>query len=156
MKDNLIWSFFKKNKLTYLAGLIFMLTASYIQTLFPKVLGETIDMMKESSFSQAAVKQNILYILLIALATFILAFTWRNLIIGNARKMECTFREELFRHFQRLSPTFYSKRKTGDLIAYASMTCQLSGWRLALQQRSRLMESLSVLLQSILWPLSSA
>ncbi|MHB8062391.1 MAG: ABC transporter ATP-binding protein, partial [Ruminiclostridium sp.] len=43
---------------------------------------------------------------------------WRNLVIGNARKLECTLREDLYKHLQTLSPEFYSKRKTGDLIAY--------------------------------------
>lgn len=96
-----------------------MFLSSYIQTLFPKVLGSTIDMMKVDGFNKSAVLNSIFLITLIAAGTFLFTFLWRNFIIGNARKLECHFREELFRHFQKLSPEFYSKRKTGDLIAYA-------------------------------------
>ena len=96
-----------------------MLLSSYVQTLFPKVLGNTVDILKEKGFLPRAVYRNLVLILLIAAGTFAFTYLWRNLVIGNARKLECGLREKLFDHFQRLSPEFYSQRKTGDLIAYA-------------------------------------
>ena len=96
-----------------------MLVTSYIQTLFPKVLGNTIDILKENDFKSSFVHVNIGYMMLIALGTFVSTYIWRNLIIGNGRKMECFLREKLFEHFQKLSLEFYNRRKTGDLIAYA-------------------------------------
>ena len=119
MENSILFDFFRKNKLSYLVGIIFMFLASYIQTLFPRVLGKIIDLMKVSGFNEKRILINILYILLIAGGTFISTFLWRNLVIGNARNLECYLRERLFQHFQKLSPEFYSKRKTGDLIAYA-------------------------------------
>ncbi len=119
MAKNIIIVFFKKHKASYIIGIIFMLLASYIQSLFPRVLGNTIDILSLDNFSFELVKIQILYILLIALATFISTFTWRNLIIVNARNLECHLREKLYIHFQKLSPEFYNKRKTGDLIAYS-------------------------------------
>lgn len=119
MSKNIIKNFIRDNLLTYIAGLIFMLTSSYVQTLFPKVLGNTIDILKNPDFNHHSVIMNIFYILLIASGTFISTYIWRNLVIGNGRKLECTLRENLFDHFQKLSPEFYNKRKTGDLIAYA-------------------------------------
>lgn len=96
-----------------------MFLASYIQTIFPKVLGNTIDLMKVDGFQEKQIIINVLYILLIAAGTFACTFFWRNLVIGNARNLECHLREKLYQHFQKLSPEFYSVRKTGDLIAYA-------------------------------------
>lgn len=119
MKNSIVYDFFKKNAFSYIVGFIFMFLTSYIQTLFPKVLGNTIDLMKADGFSQKPIFINIVYILLIAVATFIYTFLWRNLVIGNARNFECYLREKLYQHFQTLSQEFYSKRKTGDLIAYA-------------------------------------
>lgn len=116
---DIIFNFLKKHKLSYFLGLIFMILASYIQTLFPKVLGNTIDLLKVSSFNKNLVIKNIIYILLISIGTFIFTYIWRNLIIANARELECYIREKLFRHFQNMSPEFYNTRKTGDLIAYA-------------------------------------
>ncbi len=119
MKNKILLDFFRQNKLAYGIGFIFMFLASYIQTLFPKVLGDTMDRLKVSGFDPKPILINVLWILLIAVATFVCTFIWRNLVIGNARNLECYLRERLFQHFQRLAPEFYSQRKTGDLIAYA-------------------------------------
>lgn len=115
----IIIDFIKKHKFSYAAGLVFMLLSSYIQTLFPKILGNTIDILKVKNFYPGSVGINIIYILLIALGTFVSTYMWRNLIIGSARNLECYLREMLYAHLQKLSPEFYNIRKTGDLIAYA-------------------------------------
>lgn len=119
MGNKLIIDFIKKNKISYVIGIIFMISSSYIQTLFPKVLGSTIDILKADNFKTKSVMNNILFLFLIAAGTFLCTYAWRNLVIGNARKIECYMRERLFNHFQKLTPEFYNKRKTGDLIAYA-------------------------------------
>jgi ATP-binding cassette subfamily B protein len=119
MGRNIIITFFKKHKVSYIIGVSFMLLSSYIQSLFPKVLGDTIDILGINNFSFKLIKFKIIYILLIAVATFISTFVWRNLIIVNARNLECHLREKLYNHFQKLSPEFYNRRKTGDLISYA-------------------------------------
>lgn len=119
MGKNIILKFIKDHKVSYLIGIIFMLLNSYVQTLFPKLLGQTIDIMKVSGFSFYTVKLQILYIMLVAILTFIFTYVWRNLIIGNARNLECHLRDKLYSHLQKLSPQFYNSRKTGDLIAYA-------------------------------------
>ena len=119
MNKNFIIDFIKKYKISYTIGLIFMILTSYIQTLFPKILGNTIDILRIHNFDFSKVKINILYLILIAILTFITTFIWRNCVIVNARKLECTLRESLFDHFQKLSPGFYNNHKTGDLIAYA-------------------------------------
>lgn len=119
MGKSIIVDFIKKHKWPYIIGIIFMFSASYIQTLFPKVLGRTIDILKEEGFKFSAVKINLIYILLIAAGTFITTYVWRNLIMGNSRSFECYLREMLYSHMQKLSIEFYNKKKTGDLIAYA-------------------------------------
>lgn len=119
MEKNILIQFIKDHKFSYIIGVFFMLLSSYVQTLFPRVLGNTVDILKTDKFHPHAVYMNIVYILLIAASTFMTTYIWRNLVIGNARKLECHLREKLFDHFQALSPEFYSQRKTGDLIAYA-------------------------------------
>ena len=119
MGKNIIVEFIKKHKISYFIGILFMFLTSYIQSFFPRVLGNTIDILGRSNFTFNLVKIKIVYILLIAIGTFISTYAWRNLIIVNARNLECHLREKLYNHFQKLSPEFYNKRKTGDLIAYA-------------------------------------
>lgn len=119
MGQKLIFDFMKKHKWSYIMGIISMLLASYIQTLFPKILGRTIDIIKVEGFQFSDVKINLIYILFIAAGTFITTYVWRNLIMRNSRNIECDLRGMLYSHMQKLSMEFYSTRKTGDLIAYA-------------------------------------
>ena len=119
MGQKILINFIREHKFSYIAGIIFMLLTSYVQTLFPKVLGNTIDILKVENFNVKSVYVNIIYIILIAIGTFLTAYIWRHFIMGNARKLECHLREKLFEHFQKLTPQFYNRRKTGDLIAYS-------------------------------------
>lgn len=119
MGKKILTQFIRDHRFSYIAGVLFMLLSSYVQTLFPKVLGNMVDILKNRGFRSSAVYADIYYILLIAAGTFVFTYIWRNLVIGNARKLECHLREKLFDHFQLLSPEFYTRRKTGDLIAYA-------------------------------------
>lgn len=119
MGKNIILDFIKKHTLSYIIGIFFMLLTAYIQALFPKVLGNIIDILSENNFNFSIVKLNVGYMLLIALGGFLTTYAWRNLIIVNARNLECHLREMLYDHFQKLSLEFYNRRKTGDLIAYA-------------------------------------
>ncbi len=119
MGKNIIVDFIKKHKISYIIGILFMFLTSYIQSFFPRVLGDTIDILGTSNFTFNLVKIKIVYILLITIGTFISTYAWRNLIVVNARNLECHLREKLYNHFQKLSSDFYNKRKTGDLIAYA-------------------------------------
>ncbi len=118
MGFQLLKSFFIKHKYAYLAGLLFMFLSSYIQTLSPRVLSDIIDLLKERNFEPRQIHLKVGLLLLITFATFAFTFLWRNLVIANARKLECKLREDLYHHFQSLSQSFYSRRKTGDLLAY--------------------------------------
>lgn len=119
MNSSVLRHFFNTRKISYIIGFTFMFAASFIQTLFPKVLGRAVDLMKNSGFDTRQVLHQVLWMLLIAAGVFVCTFLWRNIIIVNARNLECYFREELVRHLLKLSPSFYNTRKTGDLIAYA-------------------------------------
>ncbi|WP_411678929.1 ABC transporter ATP-binding protein [Clostridium thailandense] len=119
MGKKILINFIIDHKISYSIGILFMLLTSYIQTLFPKVLGNTIDILKIDGFNFKNVYINIVYIVCIAFGTFLTTYVWRNLVIGNGRRLECYLREKLFEHLQKLSIEFYNKNKTGDLIAYA-------------------------------------
>lgn len=119
MNSSVLLRFFKSRKLSYIIGFAFMFAASFIQTLFPKVLGSAVDLMKDNGFEPRQVLTQVLWMVLIAAVVFLCTFLWRNIIIANGRNLECYIREELYRHFLKLSPGFFSSRKTGDLIAYA-------------------------------------
>ena len=97
MGKKIIIGFMKDHKFSYIIGILFMLLSSYIQTLFPKVLGNTVDVLKTNGFQPNAVYVNIAYILLIAAGTFVCTYAWRNLVIGKGRVLECFLKGKTFR-----------------------------------------------------------
>ena len=153
MGKPIIFEFFKKHKISYIIGFVFMMLTSYIQSLFPRVLGNTIDILSTNNFDFTIVKIKILYILLIALGTFISTYTWRNLIVVNTRNLECYLRERLFKHFQKLSPEFYNQKKTGDLIAYAIN--DISAVRMALGPATAMIINIIILCSISIYSMST-
>ena len=83
MGKKIIVEFVRKHKISYIIGIIFMLLTSYIQSFFPRVLGNTIDILKTTNFTFDLVKIKIIYIILIAIGTFISTYAWRNLIVDR-------------------------------------------------------------------------
>ncbi|NOX44505.1 MAG: ABC transporter ATP-binding protein [Caldiserica bacterium] len=61
-----------------------------------------------------------LYLLGLAAMTFAFRFAWRMLLFGAGRRIERDLRNRLFSHLLRLSPSFYLRHTTGDLMAHAT------------------------------------
>lgn len=111
--------FFYRHRYSYLIGITVMLLATYIRNQYPALLGKAADVMVSKDFTWNALFNVIFWIIGISVLSFIGAYIWRNLLMGNARSLETELRELIFKNFQALSQSFYNKRKTGDLIAYA-------------------------------------
>lgn len=112
-------NFMKKHGWKYIPGLLFLALNSRIQTLAPAALGEAFNLLESGTASKEAIYRQAALIVLIAIGIFVTRFIWRIFIVMNARIMEVTLREELFLKLQRLPVSFYSKQRSGDLMAYA-------------------------------------
>ncbi len=119
MKGNVINDFLKKYWIHYIAGVVFLVLTTYVQTLTPKLLGIIIDLLRVENIDKEKILTNLGMLIIVAVVAFITRYIWRYLIIGNSRDFECYLRERLFQHFQTLPVQFYHQRKTGDLMAYA-------------------------------------
>lgn len=117
MKDKLN-VFLKKYSFSYIIGIIFLLSHIYLSSLGPKILGRIFDALEAHGFNKDTIFYYLGMLILISMTGFVTRFSWRYLIMGNSRKLECYLREELFKHFQTLPVEFYQERKTGDLLAY--------------------------------------
>jgi len=115
----IIKKFLKKYGWLYIPGVIFLALCSRITTLAPKALGDAIDLLEQAVPDKSLVWKQAGIIVLIAVAIFVTRFIWRMMIIRNARSMECFLREELFTKLQNLPISFFAKRRSGDLLAYA-------------------------------------
>ncbi len=115
----IIKKFLKKYGWLYIPGVIFLALCSRITTMAPEALGDAIDLLEQAVPDKNLVWKQAGIIILIAVAIFVTRFIWRMMIIRNARSMECFLREELFTKLQNLPISFFAKRRSGDLLAYA-------------------------------------
>jgi len=113
---------------TLLIGTVTVLLTNGIWALFPQVIRLATDALeshvKQHDLLTSAVRRQLLiYCLLMVAIAFskgIFQFLTRWLVIGVSREIEYDLRNDLFRHLEGLSYSYYQKTRTGDIMARAT------------------------------------
>jgi len=123
-----LYPYLWKYRGTLLIGTITVLLTNGIWALFPQVIRLATDALenhvKQHNLLTSAVRQQLLiYCLLMVAIAFskgIFQFLTRWLVIGVSREIEYDLRNDLFRHLEGLSYSYYQKTRTGDIMARAT------------------------------------
>ena len=115
---NLLLNYFSKKWMRYVAGLFLVFVATYFTASIPRLLGVTIDHLREQS-EPSVIIWAAAHIAIAAFLAFALRFVWRFLIFGFTRGAETYVRARLFAHLETLSSDFYVRFNTGDIITRA-------------------------------------
>ncbi|WP_430612027.1 ABC transporter ATP-binding protein [Flavobacterium sp. JP2137] len=113
--------YFLKYKYRFMIG-IFITIIAQIFTLFtPKLVGDSIRALEQLKVLEAAdvkalLLKNIFWILVTTLIAGFLTFLMRQTLIVMSRHIEFDLKNDLFRHYERLSQSFYKRNRTGDLM----------------------------------------
>ncbi|MHA6251602.1 ABC transporter ATP-binding protein [Oceanobacillus sp. CAU 1775] len=113
---NLNW-FFKHYWKRYTFAVIALITASAIGLVPPKLIGFAIDQIQFNTLTMELLQTIILYLFLLLLAHYIISFLWDYTLFGGAVILERWIRSDLMDHFLRMTPTFFGRYRTGDLMA---------------------------------------
>ncbi|MGM0844651.1 MAG: ABC transporter transmembrane domain-containing protein [Bacillota bacterium] len=119
----LMW-FFKQEKKSYLTGISILLVVAVLQLVPPKVIGIVVDSIKENELTPGELMQWGGILSAAGIAMYGLRFVWRMMIFGSAVKLSKLLRNNLYQHFTRMTPSFYQKRRVGDLMAHATNDLQ--------------------------------
>lgn len=112
--------FFKERKRQYFVGLFMLTLVAILQLIPPKVIGYAIDEIGEGSMTMDSLLKWLGLIVVVAVLMYILRYYWRQMIFGSSNYLARVLREKLFRHFTKMSPSFYQKHRVGDLMAHAT------------------------------------
>ena len=112
--------FFKLEKRRYLTGIIALGLVSVFNLIPPRVMGEVIDKIASQVLTPPDLFVHVLYLILSGLAMYGLRYVWRMYIFGTANHLGQILRHRLFEHFTRMSPSFFQRFRTGDLMAHAT------------------------------------
>ncbi|WP_419962473.1 ABC transporter transmembrane domain-containing protein [Psychrobacillus sp. BM2] len=112
--------FFKQRKKQYLIGILMLLFVAFLQLLPPKIIGYVVDEISQRTLTTAVLVKWLGVLALASIGMYILRYYWRIMIFGSSIFLARQLRENLFRHFTKMSPSFYQKKRVGDLMAHAT------------------------------------
>ena len=117
-KKKTLFSLLRKFKYSFFAGLLALSLVDICQLSIPLIIERVINTLTLEDADFRAVSKYGLYMLGIAVAMSVFRFFWRYFIMGAARKIEQSLRNDFFSHLQSLHFDFFSQRKVGDLMAH--------------------------------------
>lgn len=120
---DLLW-FFKLEKKSYLLGILFLIIVALLNLYQPYVVRNVVDNITENTLTVKSLGLWVISLLLSSGVIYILRYFWRILIFGSAIRLSRLLRNKLFDHFTQMSPSFYHRHRTGDLMAHATNDIQ--------------------------------
>lgn len=112
--------FFRLEKKHYLIGILSLILVSFFNLIPPRIMGVVIDRIDKKRLTMGQLALDISLLVVAALAMYALRFIWRRYIFGTANKLARILRYRLFKQFTLMSPSFYQRYRTGDLMAHAT------------------------------------
>ncbi|SIT90779.1 ABC transporter ATP-binding protein [Edaphobacillus lindanitolerans] len=109
--------FFKENWKRYSVALVLLTLTNVLVVLPPWLIGRAIDTMYKGDMTTGFLWGFAGIMLLIMAVGYASNFVWQYQLFGGANVIERTLRSRLMRHFLKMTPTFYEKNRTGDLMA---------------------------------------
>src|SRR6266581_478989 len=112
--------YLKKYRNAYIWGGICVLLMNGTWVLFPPIIGRAIDGMRKTGVSLHTIGVLALMLLAVSAVKAIFQFLIRWVLIGASREIEFDLRNDMFRHLEGLSYSFYQRTRTGDIMAKAT------------------------------------
>lgn len=116
----LIMPYLLANRYPILWGLVCLIVVDLLQLFIPRVIKQVVDDLTLLQVDRHGLLTHAGAILLLGLFIGIFRFVWRRCLLGTARKTEEALRNRLFSHLQTLSPAYFDRVRTGDLMAHAT------------------------------------
>ncbi len=122
----LLTPYLRRYRRTLCVGAVAVVAAVFLRVLVPYLLGDSIDVLRRSSESElgvarvsALVARGALVIVLVAVVGALVRTWSRLLILGGSRRVVHDLRRDVFDVLLRLSPSFYVRNKTGEILSRA-------------------------------------
>lgn len=109
--------FFKYYWKRYTFAILALITASAIGLVPPKILGYMIDHIRFQTLTMKILTTAVIIYLILIVVHYVISYLWYHTLFGGAIILEKWMRSRLMDHFLTMTPTFFGKYKTGDLMA---------------------------------------
>ncbi|RAZ66746.1 ABC transporter ATP-binding protein [Planococcus maitriensis] len=109
--------FFKENWLRYTSAVVLLFVANILEIVPPWLIGVAIDAIAQQELTSELLWQYVVVLLVAMVLAYVINFIWQYQLFGGAYVIERQLRSSLMGHFLKMTPTFYEKNRTGDLMA---------------------------------------
>ncbi|MEH8143277.1 ABC transporter transmembrane domain-containing protein [Aeromonas hydrophila] len=116
--------FFKEQWRRYLIAISLLMMVALLTVIPPKVVGWVVDGIAKGSLESATLTGYLAGLFGLGLLIYLLRYVWRVMLFGASYRLAYVLRNRLFSHFTRMSPDFYQRHRTGDLMAHATNDIQ--------------------------------
>ncbi|WP_020155499.1 ABC transporter transmembrane domain-containing protein [Caldibacillus debilis] len=116
--------FFRQEKKSYLIGVTLLLVIAVLQLVPPKILGYAADAVASRTIGPKTLAFYIGTLILCGGIMYVLRYYWRIYIFGSSLKLARQLRSRLYAHLTKMSPSFYQRKRIGDLMAHATNDIQ--------------------------------
>jgi ATP-binding cassette subfamily B multidrug efflux pump len=114
-----LFPYLRKYRGSYFISTIFVFINNGVWILFPLVLRRAVDGLQNGVTPEKLLKYS-LELMGVAAIKGIFQFLTRWMMIGISREIEFDLRNDLFRHLESLSYSYYQRTRTGDIMARAT------------------------------------
>ena len=112
--------FFKENWQRYAIAIPLLIIVGLIDILPPKLIGMAIDDIHIGTMTGNKIGLYLIALLIIMISSYGLSYIWQYLLFGGAFLVERKLRSRFVQHLLKMTPAFYEKNRTGDLMARAT------------------------------------
>jgi len=121
---DLIKPYFIERRRYIAAGMLCLIVVDLLQLWIPRIIKSAVDDLTALQVQSLQLLQYAAQIVALALFIGFFRYLWRRLLLGTSRRVEEGLRNTLFSHIQSLSPAYFDRTKTGDLMAHATNDIQ--------------------------------
>ncbi|WP_411830183.1 ABC transporter ATP-binding protein [Paenibacillus alba] len=112
--------FFKERWKYYLLAVSLMICVNLLATVPPKLIGNTIDHIRSENLTSSQLNQTVLILVGLSLFLYVITFVWITTLFGNSALVEKVLRGRLLTHLTKMTPAFFQRNSTGQLMALAT------------------------------------
>ncbi|KKK36015.1 multidrug ABC transporter ATP-binding protein [Mesobacillus campisalis] len=112
--------FFKENWKRYSVAIFLLIFVGILDVMPPKLIGMAIDEMHHGTISPSGLLNYLGWLLLITAVSYVITYVWMYQLFGGAFLVERKLRSRFMKHLLKMTPTFFEKNRTGDLMALAT------------------------------------
>lgn len=112
--------FFKDRWKSYALAISLMTIVSLLSTIPPRLIGITVDQIGNKELTSSGLTQTVLLLIGLALLLYVFTYIWITTLFGNSALIEKILRGKLLTHLTKMTPAFFQRNSTGQLMALAT------------------------------------